>query len=171
RPIDMRLVEAQQARRILDRLVGYEISPLLWRKVKRGLSAGRVQSVALRMVVEREREIQSFVSEEYWSLEAELAKHPESNGKKPLTFTAALSRVDGKKPELKDEASTMAIVQALDGATFEVAKVEVKETRRRPAPPFTTSTLQQEASRKLHFAVRRTMRLAQELYEGVDIGA
>ncbi|MDI3340987.1 MAG: type I DNA topoisomerase [Sphaerobacter sp.] len=170
RPIDMRLVEAQQARRILDRLVGYEISPLLWRKVKRGLSAGRVQSVALRLVVEREREIQSFVPQEYWTLDAELAKREPAGRGTPATFVATLSRVNGEKPDLKDEATTMAIVRALDGAVFEVASVEVKETQRRPAPPFTTSTLQQEASRKLHLPVRRTMQIAQELYEGIDLG-
>nr|WP_245534867.1 type I DNA topoisomerase [Sphaerobacter thermophilus] len=170
RGIDMRLVEAQQARRILDRLVGYEISPLLWRKVKRGLSAGRVQSVALRLVVEREREIQNFVPQEYWTLDAELAKREAVNGRKPKPFVASLSRVNGQKPDLKDEASTMAIVRALDGAEFQVVKVEVKETQRRPAPPFTTSTLQQEASRKLNMPVRRTMQIAQELYEGIDLG-
>src|SRR5690606_29147963 len=170
RGIDMRLVEAQQARRILDRLVGYEISPLLWRKVKRGLSAGRVQSVALRLVVEREREIQNFVPQEYWTLDAELTKREAESGRKPKPFVASLSRVNGQKPDLKDEASTMAIVRALDGAEFQVVKVEVKETQRRPAPPFTTSTLQQEASRKLNMPVRRTMQIAQELYEGIDLG-
>src|SRR5690606_27124149 len=158
------------ARRILDRLVGYEISPLLWRKVKRGLSAGRVQSVALRLVVEREREIQNFVPQEYWTLDAELTKREAENGRKPKPFVASLSRVNGQKPDLKDEASTMAIVRALDGAEFQVVKVEVKETQRRPAPPFTTSTLQQEASRKLNMPVRRTMQIAQELYEGIDLG-
>jgi DNA topoisomerase-1 len=171
REINMKLVEAQQARRVLDRLVGYEISPLLWKNVKRGLSAGRVQSVALRLIVEREREIKAFVPQEYWSLDAELAKQGEGKKKKAKTFIASLSRVDGKKPELTDEASTMTIVKALDGAEFQVVKVETKETQRRPAAPFTTSTLQQEASRKLRMPVRRTMQIAQELYEGIDLGS
>ncbi|HLI52478.1 MAG TPA: type I DNA topoisomerase [Thermomicrobiaceae bacterium] len=170
RGIDEHLVDAYQARRVLDRLVGYEISPLLWRKVKRGLSAGRVQSVALRLVVEREREISDFVSQEYWSLDAELRKQRTKNPKLE-TFTASLFRVNGEKPVLNDEAATQAIVAALDGAAFQVASVETKETQRRPAAPFTTSTLQQEASRKLSMAVRRTMQTAQELYEGVDLGA
>ncbi|HUG17104.1 MAG TPA: type I DNA topoisomerase [Thermomicrobiales bacterium] len=167
REIDMDLVDAQQARRILDRLVGYSISPLLWKKVKSGLSAGRVQSVALRLVVEREREIQEFVSREYWSLDAELEKRV--TGKRP-SFTASLSRVAGKKADLPDAATTDAIVRGLSGAEYSVADVQVKETQRRPAAPFTTSTLQQEASRKLSLAVRRTMQIAQELYEGVDLG-
>jgi len=170
REINMKLVEAQQARRVLDRLVGYEISPLLWKNVKRGLSAGRVQSVALRLIVEREREIDAFVTREYWSLEAELAKNEVARRKKVPTFVASLSRVNGATSELNDEASTMAIVTALDGAEFQVAEVKTKETQRRPAAPFTTSTLQQEASRKLRFPVRRTMQIAQELYEGVDVG-
>jgi DNA topoisomerase-1 len=170
REINMKLVEAQQARRVLDRLVGYEISPLLWKNVKRGLSAGRVQSVALRLIVEREREINAFVSREYWSLDAELAKREANQRKKVKTFKAALARVNGETPELNDEAQTMAIVNALDGAEFQVAEVRTKETQRRPAAPFTTSTLQQEASRKLRFPVRRTMQIAQELYEGVDLG-
>ncbi|HET9016666.1 MAG TPA: type I DNA topoisomerase [Thermomicrobiaceae bacterium] len=170
RDIDMRLVEAQQARRVLDRLVGYEISPLLWKKVKRGLSAGRVQSVALRLVVEREREIQAFVPQEYWTLDAELATRLAAGRSGPPVFTASLARVNGEKPELKDQESTFAIVRALDGAEFVVDNVDVKETQRRPAAPFTTSTLQQEASRKLRFPVRRTMQIAQELYEGVDLG-
>ncbi len=171
REINMKLVEAQQARRVLDRLVGYEISPLLWKNVKRGLSAGRVQSVALRLIVEREREIRAFVAQEYWSLDAVLAKREQTRRKKPIVFTASLSRVSGKKPDLKDEATTMAIVEALDGAEFQVADVQTKETQRRPAAPFTTSTLQQEASRKLRFPVRRTMQIAQELYEGIDLGS
>jgi len=171
REINMKLVEAQQARRVLDRLVGYEISPLLWKNVKRGLSAGRVQSVALRLIVEREREINAFVSREYWSLDAELAKREANQRKKVKTFKASLFRVNGETPELNDEAQTMAIVTALDGAEFQVADVRTKETQRRPAAPFTTSTLQQEASRKLRFPVRRTMQIAQELYEGVDIGS
>ncbi|HET7036213.1 MAG TPA: type I DNA topoisomerase, partial [Thermomicrobiaceae bacterium] len=169
RDLDMRLVDAQQARRVLDRLVGYEISPLLWRNVKRGLSAGRVQSVALRLIVEREREIRDFISVEYWTLDAELAKR-ESGRKKAASFLTTLSRVNGEKPELATEAQTAAIVAALQGAEFVVAGVQTKETQRRPAAPFTTSTLQQEASRKLRLPVRRAMQLAQELYEGVELG-
>ena len=170
RDIDMHLVDAQQARRVLDRLVGYGVSPLLWKKVKRGLSAGRVQTAALRLVVEREREIQSFVPEEYWTLDAELAKRTGKAPTKKDIFRAALHRVGGKKAELKTGEEAQQIVEALDGAIYRVTKVTRRETQRRPAPPFTTSTLQQEASRKLNFPVRRTMQIAQELYEGVDLG-
>ena len=169
RSIDMDLVDAQQARRILDRLVGYSISPLLWKKVKRGLSAGRVQSVALRLVVEREREIQEFVPREYWSLDAELAQQRQQHSKLQ-TFLAGLSRVRGEKADLPNAWVTDEIVRGLDGAQYVVADVQTKETQRRPAAPFITSTLQQEASRKLNYAVRRTMQIAQELYEGVDLG-
>ena len=171
REIDMDLVDAQQARRVLDRLVGYSISPLLWKKVKRGLSAGRVQTAALRIVVDREREIQAFVPVEYWSLDAELAKILDRPLKKGEIFKASLHRVDGKKAELKTAAETQAIVDRLDGAAYQVASVTKRETQRRPSAPFTTSTLQQEASRKLNFPVRRTMQIAQELYEGIDLGA
>jgi DNA topoisomerase I len=172
RDIDMRLVEAQQARRVLDRLVGYEISPLLWKKVKRGLSAGRVQSVALRMICEREEEIRDFEAEEYWTIEAELQQQSSGNGKKqPNPFTASLHRVNGEKPNLSNESSTMGIVRDLDGAEYSVTEVHTKETQRRPAPPFTTSTLQQEASRKLRMGAGRTMSIAQELYQGVDLGS
>src|SRR6185437_5278961 len=146
-------------------------SPLLWKNVKRVLSAGRVQSVALRLIFEREREINAFVSREYWSLDAELAKREANQRKKIKTFKAGLNRVNGETPELNDEAQTMTLVNALDGAEFQVAEVRTKETQRRPAAPFTTSTLQQEASRKLRFPVRRTMQIAQELYEGVDLGS
>ncbi len=170
RAIDANLVDAQQARRVLDRLVGYGVSPLLWKKVKRGLSAGRVQTAALRIVAEREREILAFVPQEYWSLDAELAKQTGHAPRKQDTFRAALSRVHGKKAELKTGWETQEIVQGLDGASYRVATVTSKEAQRRPAAPFTTSTLQQEASRKLGYAVRRTMQLAQELYEGVDLG-
>jgi DNA topoisomerase-1 len=166
RQIDMHLVDAQQARRVLDRLVGYSISPLLWKKVKRGLSAGRVQSVALRLVVEREREIQEFVAREYWSLDAHLAKRDRQRS----AFVAGLLRVRGEKAELPDRESVDHVLVGLDGAEYVVADVQVRESQRRPAAPFTTSTLQQEASRKLNFAVRRTMQIAQELYEGVDVG-
>lgn len=171
REIDMDLVDAQQARRILDRLVGYGVSPLLWKKVKRGLSAGRVQSAALRIVSEREREIEEFVPVEYWSLDADLAK---ITGKKPTKadqFRASILRINGKKAELTTGEEANAVVQALDGATWKIASVTRRQSKRNPTAPFTTSTLQQEASRKLGYSVRRTMQLAQELYEGVDLGA
>jgi DNA topoisomerase-1 len=170
RAIDMDLVEAQQARRVLDRLVGYGVSPLLWKKVKRGLSAGRVQTAALRMVVEREREIQAFVPVEYWSLDAELAKQTGKERKPADIFKAALWRLHGKRADLKSGPETQAVVNALNGAIYRVRTVTKRETQRRPSGPFTTSTLQQEASRKLNFPVRRTMSIAQELYEGVDLG-
>lgn len=171
RGIDMDLVDAQQARRILDRLVGYGISPLLWKKVKRGLSAGRVQTAALRIVVEREREIDQFIPVEYWSLEAELNKITSAEPTDRDTFRASLHQIDGKKADLTNGEQTHGIVAALDGASWRVADVVRRETRRRPQAPFTTSTLQQEASRKMGFAVRRTMSIAQELYEGIDLGA
>ncbi|HEV2128787.1 MAG TPA: type I DNA topoisomerase, partial [Thermomicrobiales bacterium] len=170
RDIDMDLVEAQQARRILDRLVGYGISPLLWKKVKRGLSAGRVQTAALRIVVEREREIDAFVSEEYWSLDADLAHH---TGQKPTNadrFRASLQKINGKKAELKAEADATGVVHAVEHADWKVHEVVRRASQRRPQAPFTTSTLQQEAARKLRMNVRRTMSLAQELYEGVNLG-
>jgi DNA topoisomerase-1 len=170
RAIDMDLVEAQQARRVLDRLVGYGVSPLLWKKVKRGLSAGRVQTAALRMVVERERTIQAFVPVEYWSLDAELAKQTGKEPTKQDIFKAGLSRVHGKKADLKTGEQTQEVVKGLDGAVYRIRTVTKRETTRRPSPPFTTSTLQQEASRKLNYPVRRTMQIAQELYEGVDLG-
>jgi DNA topoisomerase I len=171
REIDMDLVDAQQARRILDRLVGYGVSPLLWKKVKRGLSAGRVQSAALRIVAEREREIDQFQPVEYWSLDADLAK---ITGQAPTardTFRASIHQIDGKKADLTTGEQTHGIVEALDGASWQIFSVVRRETRRNPQAPFTTSTLQQEASRKLGFSVRRTMQIAQELYEGVDLGA
>ncbi|MCS6774144.1 MAG: type I DNA topoisomerase [Thermoflexales bacterium] len=169
RQIDERAVNAQQARRILDRLVGYKLSPLLSDKLSlRGLSAGRVQSVALRLVVEREREIQAFVPQEYWTLEAELAK--QAADVEPRTLIARLHKIAGKDPELKTEADAQRLVEVLREARFVVVKVERKDRSRRPAPPFTTSTLQQEASRKLGFNARRTMAVAQQLYEGLDVG-
>ncbi|MEA2575907.1 MAG: topoisomerase, partial [Chloroflexia bacterium] len=168
RSIDMHLVDAQQARRVLDRLVGYRLSPLLWKKVRRGLSAGRVQSVAVRLIVDREREIEAFVPVEYWSIEADLSKRP--GGKKKDQFHAALAMVNGKKADLKNEQDAGGIVTALKGAEYVVESVKKREAQRRPSPPFTTSTLQQEASRKLNFAARKTMLIAQQLYEGVDIG-
>jgi DNA topoisomerase I len=169
RGIDMELVDAQQARRILDRLVGYSISPLLWTRVRSRLSAGRVQSVAVRLVVDREREIRAFVPVEYWSITAELAKRPRVP-ERP-TFMARLARIDGKEVDLKDQPAAQAVVDDLDGATYAVSKVQRGERQRRPSPPFTTSTLQQEASRRLGYSAKRTMAVAQQLYEGIDIGA
>ncbi|MEA2641498.1 MAG: topoisomerase [Chloroflexota bacterium] len=170
RAIDAKRVDAQQARRILDRLVGYQISPLLWKKVRRGLSAGRVQSAALRMVVEREREIGEFDPVEYWSIEAELAKRlQDSRRRHPQTFVASLLQVNGQKAEISNEAAATAITDDLDHAAYAVDGVRTREQQRHPPAPFTTSTLQQEASRKLSFTARRTMMVAQQLYEGVDL--
>ncbi len=170
REIDMQRVDAQQARRILDRIVGYTLSPLLRDKMgRRGLSAGRVQSVAVRLLVEREREIEAFVSLEYWSLEAELAKR-EPKRKKARSFMARLHRIAGKKLDLHSEADVQQVVAELERSTFSVASVKEGQRRRKPAPPFTTSTMQQEASRRLKFTARRTMRYAQQLYEGMDLG-
>ena len=171
REIDMDLVDAQQARRILDRLVGYGVSPLLWKKVKRGLSAGRVQSAALRIVSEREREIEQFQPVEYWSLDADLSKITGRKTTKRDQFRASIHQIHGKKAELATGEETHAIVDALEGAAWRVDSVVRRETRRNPQAPFTTSTLQQEASRKISMSVRRTMQIAQELYEGVDLGA
>ncbi|HEV8702950.1 MAG TPA: type I DNA topoisomerase [Candidatus Polarisedimenticolia bacterium] len=162
--IDSNKVDAQQARRILDRLVGYKVSPLLWDKVRRGLSAGRVQSVALRIVVEREREIQAFKPEEYWTLGALL------EAKEPPPFEARLAKIGDRKADLKTQAETDATVASLKGADFVVRSVESKEKKKNPVPPFITSKLQQDASRKLGFTVRKTMTLAQRLYEGMDLG-
>lgn len=164
REIDRRLVDAQQARRILDRLVGFQVSPLLWRKIQNRLSAGRVQSVALRLVVEREREIEAFVAEEYWTLEAELAK---STGE---SFRAELHRKDGEKISLADADEAEEAVQALEPCRYRVERVRRTFRQRRPPPPFITSTLQQEASWRLRYAPKRTMQLAQSLYEGVELG-
>jgi len=166
RDIDMQLVNAQQARRILDRLVGYKISPLLWRKVKRGLSAGRVQSVAVRIIVDREREIQSFVPVEYWVIEAELTKKTEK-----VPFRATLiGLTDGTKLEIHSESEANKLKVELEPADYSVLKVTTKKVSRPPAPPFITSTLQQEAWRKLHFTAKQTMAIAQQLYEGLPIG-
>jgi DNA topoisomerase-1 len=161
--IDDRKVEAQQARRILDRLVGYKASPLLWKSVKTGLSAGRVQTVALRLIVERENEIRAFKPQEYWTIEAEL----EAQDKK---FLAKLYKVEGKKPELSNEASAQAVIKDVTGKPFVVSNVTRKERRKHPGAPFTTSTLQQEAAKQLGFSSRRTMRIAQDLYEGIELG-
>jgi len=165
RQINMDLVDAQQARRILDRLVGYSISPILWEKVRGRLSAGRVQSVALRLIVEREREIDAFIPVEYWSIHGEFK--PE--GLKS-SFIAKLARIDDQEPELSNEEIVKPILVDMETATYSVSKVKRGERRRKPSAPFTTSTLQQEASRKLGFTARRTMALAQGLYEGQDIG-
>lgn len=162
RAINRDLVDAQQARRVVDRIVGYLLSPLLWRKVRRGLSAGRVQSVAVRLVVEREREIRAFVPREYWTIEARLAT---AAGE---TFAAELVRIDDAKPEIPDRATADAHAAALRDLEPVVVGVATKRQRRTPPPPFTTSTLQQEASRKLGFSPQRTMRVAQRLYEGVE---
>ncbi|NJD69447.1 MAG: type I DNA topoisomerase [candidate division NC10 bacterium] len=162
--IDQRLVDAQQARRILDRLVGYQISPLLWDKVRRGLSAGRVQSVALRLIVDREREIKAFVKTEYWSVDVAL------EGRTPPPFTAGLYRIDGERVNLSDQAHTDRVVEELRRQEFRVTDLAKKEKRRNPVPPFTTSKLQQEAVRKLRLTARRAMQIAQQLYEGIEIG-
>ena len=164
RAIDMDLVDAQQARRVLDRIVGYQISPLLWKKIRRGLSAGRVQSVATRLVAEREQEIRDFQPEEYWTLEAELERVAPAAGK----FKAAFYGRE-KKMELHSEEEVNTVVSAVEHAPFTVRGVKRQDKQRNPAPPFTTSTLQQEASRKLNMTPRRTMSIAQQLYEGVDI--
>jgi len=165
RDIDMNLVNAQQARRILDRLVGYSLSPLLWKKVRSRLSAGRVQSVALRLVVEREREIQAFVPQEYWTIDAEF--QPEGV---EARYRARLVKVDGQDPELPNEEAVRPLLKDLEQATYVAIKVKTGQRRRRPAAPFTTSTLQQEASRKLGFSARQTMVIAQQLYEGLNVG-
>ena len=165
REIDQDLVDAQQARRVLDRIVGYQLSPLLWKKIRRGLSAGRVQSVATRMVDDREREIESFQPEEYWTLDANLL----GSGGKSKPFAARYHGKGGKKAELKSAEEVEAVVQETENAVFAVKSVKRTDKQRSPSPPFTTSTLQQEASRKLSMTPRRTMAIAQQLYEGVDI--
>ena len=168
RDINADLVDAQQARRVLDRLVGYKMSPFLWRKVQRGLSAGRVQSVALRLIVDRERGIEAFAPQEYWSLHANLAKRPAKRAQDQ--FDAELVQVSGKKPEINDGETAENIVAELDGAAWPVQKISVRDRRRRPSAPYTTSTMQQDASGRLNFGAARTMRLAQQLYEGIEIG-
>src|SRR5919205_521405 len=186
--IDENLVNAQQARRLLDRIVGYQVSPLLWDKVRRGLSAGRVQSVALRLVVEREREIQAFIKTEYWTITANLA------AKLPPQFDARLLRVEDKtvkttdfnpsspdaavadygvkknEVHIREESQAKELVADIERQRFVVAAVTTREKKRNPVPPFITSKLQQEASRKLRFPVKKTMQVAQRLYEGVDLG-
>lgn len=165
RPIDTKLVDAQQARRILDRLVGYSLSPLLWAKVRSRLSAGRVQSAALRLVVDREREIRAFVPREYWTIDAELLR-PD----RPPSFQARLIRVDDEAPRLGTRDEAESVLGDLEGAGYRVESIRRGTRQRRPQPPFTTSTLQQDASRRLGFTARRTMAIAQELYEGVEVG-
>ncbi len=162
--VNIHLVEAQQARRVLDRLVGYKISPLLWDKVRRGLSAGRVQTVALRLIVEREREVRAFQKQEYWTIDVAL------NAKKPPTLTARLNKLGNESAQVGNEQTATGIVDDLAEAAYKVLSVETKERRRNPVPPFITSTLQQESSRKLRFSVKRTMMLAQGLYEGKEMG-
>ncbi|MGQ9007368.1 type I DNA topoisomerase [Bacillus stercoris] len=163
RMINMDLVDAQQARRILDRLVGYKISPILWKKVKKGLSAGRVQSVALRLIIDREKEINDFKPEEYWTIDGTFLKGQE-------TFEASFFGKNGKKLPLNSEADVKEILSQLKGNKYTVEKVTKKERKRNPALPFTTSTLQQEAARKLNFRAKKTMMIAQQLYEGIDLG-
>ncbi len=163
RPIDMDLVNAQQARRVLDRLVGYKISPLLWKKVKKGLSAGRVQSVAVKLIYDRENEINAFIPEEYWSITAHLMKES-------AAFEAKFHSLNGEKKELKSEADVKEVLALMGSKTFVVGEVKEKERLRNPSPPFITSSLQQEAARKLNFRASKTMQIAQQLYEGVDLG-
>ncbi|MFA6909317.1 MAG: type I DNA topoisomerase, partial [Patescibacteria group bacterium] len=169
RDIDKHMVDAQQARRVLDRLVGYELSPFLWRKVARGLSAGRVQSVAVRLIVEREREINAFKPQEYWTIEAEFISEKDAS----ITLSSKLVARDGKtldKMAIGNEQGAKGILDALAGATYKVAEIKRRETKRSPQPPFITSTLQQDANRKLGYSARRTMQIAQQLYEGVELG-
>src|SRR5919109_1020238 len=173
RAIDLRLVEAQQARRILDRLVGYNISPLLWKKIRPGLSAGRVQSVALRLIVDRERERDAFQEQEYWSADARLAPDGDEHAFIGRLFQIGEQKLaaspDKKGIVLRNEQEARQHADVLERAAYRVAEVRKKEARRRPAPPFTTSTLQQEAARKLGFSSRKTMTIAQQLYEGVQL--
>jgi len=166
RSIDKQLVDAQQARRIMDRLVGYKISPLLWKKIRKRLSAGRVQSVAVKIIVDREREIRAFKAEEYWVIEVELSKKKE----KPSFRATLVGLIDGKKLDIHTGKESAEIKSALEKAAYDVLKVNTRKVTRQPAPPFTTSTLQQEAWRKLRFSAKQTMALAQQLYEGLPVG-
>lgn len=163
RPINMSLVDAQQARRVLDRLVGYNISPILWKKVKKGLSAGRVQSVAVRMIIDREIEIKDFVPEEYWTIKADFVKRQQQ-------FEGTFHSLNGDRAELKSEEDVRKVLSSIDGNEFQIANVTKKERKRNPAAPFITSSLQQEAARKLNFRAKKTMMLAQQLYEGIELG-
>jgi len=169
RALDMNLVDAQQARRVLDRLVGYKLTPLLWRKVRSRLSAGRVQSVALRLIVEREREVESFVPQEYWTIDAELQPATAASGD-GTTFKARLVQIRGEDVEFGTQEDVAPVLDELERSRYVVSSIKRGTRRRRPAPPYTTSTLQQEASSKLRFAARKTMRIAQQLYEGVELG-
>ncbi len=173
RNIDLNLVNAQQARRILDRLVGYQLSPLLWKKVTRGLSAGRVQSVAVRLIVEREREIQAFKSKEYWSIESIFRPDKTKSGQKSIEFEARLNEIDGKTIEkfgIENKEQAEKILNELKGAEYQITGSEKKQTKKSPLPPFTTSTLQQTANNRLGFSAKQTMMLAQQLYEGIELG-
>ena len=163
RTINLDLVDAQQARRVLDRLVGYSISPILWKKVKKGLSAGRVQSIALKMIIDREEEIRNFKPEEYWTIDGNFKKGRQK-------FKANFWGLDGKKYQLKTQEDVQTVLQRVDSKDYQVTKVEKKERKRNPAAPFTTSSLQQEAARKLNFRTRKTMMVAQQLYEGIALG-
>ena len=163
--IDMNKVNAQQARRVLDRIVGYMLSPLLWKKIRRGLSAGRVQSVAVRVICEREAEREAFETREYWTITASL------EGEHPPAFEARLQEFRGKPLEIQSEEESNQVLEALAGATFKVTNIEKQEKRRNPPPPFITSRLQQDAARKLRFPAKKTMMLAQKLYEGLDLGS
>src|SRR5882757_2089961 len=165
RQVDTNLVDAQQARRVLDRIVGYKVSPLLWNKVRRGLSAGRVQTVALRLIVEREQLIRAFVPQEYWTIHAML------DAGEPPTFEAKLSKYKGEDIEVANQESADKVLAALKKAKWEVTSVAQKEKKRNPPPPFTTSKLQQAAYNRLRYTAKRTMALAQRLYEGVELGA
>lgn len=165
RTIDMNMVDAQQARRVLDRIVGYKLSPLLWKKVCKGLSAGRVQSVAVRLICEREREIQAFVPQEYWTIEGNFETP------KKEAFTAELTHIKGEKIDITTESEAQAVVDAIGGADAVVTNIEKRKRSRKAAPPFTTSTLQQDGVRKLNFGAKRTMMIAQHLYEGLEIGS
>ena len=164
RTLDMNLIDAQQARRVLDRIVGYKISPLLWKKVRRGLSAGRVKSVAVKLIVDRENEIEKFIPEEYWNINANL-KDTKSN----TQFLAKFYGKDGKKMEIHSKEEVEKIISNTKGAKYIVTDVHKGEKKRTPAPPFTTSTMQQEASRKINFTLKKTMSVAQGLYEGVKV--
>lgn len=164
RPINTDLVDAQQARRILDRLVGYKISPLLWKKIRRGLSAGRVQSVAVKLIIDRENEIKNFKPEEYWTIDAQFLKDKDQ-------FEGKFYGINNEKIDLKNNADVEKVMEQLEGEEFLVSKVEKKERRRNPALPFITSSLQQDAARRLNFSARKTMMVAQQLYEGIDLGS
>ncbi|MCH8850166.1 MAG: type I DNA topoisomerase, partial [Chloroflexi bacterium] len=171
RPVDQHLVDAQQARRVLDRLVGYTVSPILWKKIRRGLSAGRVQSVALRMVVEREEEIKAFVPKEYWTIDVDLAKaQADGAADRDGSFTSRLAGLVGKKKmEIPSGEEADRLLERLRSAAYQVADLKERPQTRKPSPPFTTSTLQQEASRRFGFTAKRTMAVAQQLYEGLEL--